>query len=81
MSLATFEIYRTESGSVYEVADGRIRRAGGDGTGPLDEWAEVKSINRLPAALMRPGHSGEILEIVLANGRRVLTSRLVPPVG
>lgn len=81
MSLATIEIYRTESGSVYEVAGGRIRRVGGDGGGPLDDWVEYKAIHAVPAALLRPGSTGDVLEIVLATGRRVLTSRLVTPAG
>ena len=79
MSTATLEIYRTESGSVYEVVGRQIRRAGGDGTGPLDNWHTYVAINRLPAALFRPGTTGEVLEVVLRGGRRIYTSRLVLP--
>lgn len=76
---ATIEIYRTESGSVYEVVGNQIRRTGGDGSGPLDDWEEYVQVNRLPAALFRPGTAGEVLEVVLRGGRRVYTSRLVLP--
>ena len=81
MSLATIEIYRTESGSVYEVAGGRVRRVGGDVAGGMGDWVEYRAISAIPAALLRPGSTGEVLEIVLADGRRVLTSRLVAPAG
>jgi hypothetical protein len=79
MSVATCEIYRTESGSLYEASEGRIRKVAGDGSGPLEDWTPYVQLNRLPAALLRPGTKGEILEIVLGTGKRVLTSRLVPP--
>ncbi len=79
MPTPTLEIYRTESGSLYEVEGRRIRRVGGDGTGPLDDWTPYVAVARLPAALFRPGSDGEILEVVLENGRRIYTSRLVPP--
>ena len=79
MSLATCEIYRTESGSLYEASEGRIRKIAGDGSGALEEWTPYVQLNRLPAALLRPGTEGEVLEIVLGAGRRVVTSRLVPP--
>ena len=79
VATATIEIYRTESGSVYEVAGRMVRRAGGDGSGPLDSWQAYVAINRLPAALRSPGTPGEVLEIVLESGRRVTTSRLRLP--
>lgn len=81
VSTATLEIYRTESGAVYEVDGTRIRRTGVDGRGPIEGWQEYRSINRLPASLLAPGESGEVLEVVLATGRRLLTSRLVLPIG
>lgn len=81
MSTATLEIYRTESGSVYEVVGRQIRRHGGDGSGPVDDWTDYVAVSRLPAALFRPGCPGEILEIVLRGGRRIYTSRLVLPLG
>lgn len=66
---------------MYEVAGHLIRRHGADGSGPVDEWTEYVAVNRLPAALLRPGCPGEILEIVLRGGRRIYTSRLVLPIG
>jgi hypothetical protein len=79
MSAATLEIYRTESGAVYEVAGTMIRRTGRDGDGPAAEWQEFTAIGRIPASLFTPGETGEILEVVLANGRRIYTSRLLTP--
>lgn len=79
MSTATIEIYRTESGSVYEVVGRSVRRTSADGSGPLGDWQPYASISRLPAALLSPGTKGEVLEIVLVGGRRVYTSRLVVP--
>lgn len=79
VSTATIEIYRTESGAVYEVVGTQIRRTGVDGKGPIEGWQEYRSITRIPAGLLAPGESGEILEVVLASGRRLLTSRLLVP--
>ena len=76
MSTATIEVYRTESGSVYEVADGRVRRAHAT---DVEEWQPYTAINRIPAALFRPGTHGEVLEILLHTGDRVYTSRLILP--
>ena len=81
MSTATIEIYRTESGSVYEVVGQSVRRTNSDGSGPLGDWQPYASINRLPAALLSPGSTGEVLEIVLVGGKRVYPSRLVVPTG
>ena len=81
MSTATVEIYRTESGSVYEVAGDQVRRSSTDGHPTLDGWQTYRSINRLPASLFKPGQPGEVLEVVLDNGRRIYTSRLVLPFG
>ncbi|CAN5443491.1 hypothetical protein BH23ACT9_BH23ACT9_40200 [soil metagenome] len=78
MSTGTLEIYRTESGSVYEVAGNRIRRTSVSGVNP---WQEYRSINRLPASLFSPGEPGEVLEVVLGDGKRIFTSRLVLPFG
>lgn len=64
---------------MYEVVGRQVRRAGGDGSGPLDAWHPYVAINRLPAALRSPGTPGEVLEIVLEGGRRVYTSRLRMP--
>lgn len=79
MALATCEIYCTESGATYEVADGRVRRAGPRRPGLLTDWTPYAALNRLPATLVRPGAQGEVLEIVLTTGKRIITSRLVPP--
>ncbi len=81
MSTATVEIYRTESGSVYEVEGDRIRRSSDDGRPGLDGWQTYRAINRVPASLFAPGQRGEVLEVVLTTGRRIYTSRLVPPYG
>lgn len=79
MSAATLEIYRTESGAVYEVAGNMIRRTGSSG-GPAREWMEYTAISRIPASLFNPGQQGEVLEVVLTTGRRIFTSRLIAPV-
>ncbi|MEE8602343.1 hypothetical protein [Euzebya tangerina] len=79
MATATLEIYRTESGSVYEVADGRVRRAATSRIGEVDQWQPYVAINRIPAALFTPGTAGEVLEILLESGQRIYTSRLIPP--
>lgn len=79
MSTATLEIYRTESGAVYEVVGTQIRRTGVDGVGPIEGWQEYRTINRIPAGLLSPGSAGEVLEVVLKSGRRILTSRLITP--
>lgn len=79
MTTATLEIYRTESGAVYEVVGRRVRRTSTTGDGPIGDWQDYVAINRLPAALMRPGSQGEVLEILLVGGRRIYTSRLVVP--
>lgn len=79
-SLATARLYRTESGSVYEVRGSEIRRHGGRSS-TLSDWTPFVSLTRLPAAAARVEGDGEILEIRLATGRRVFTSRLVPLVG
>ncbi len=79
MSTATVEIYRTESGSVYEVEGGRIRRFADDAHAGLDDWQPYHAINRLPASLFAPGQPGEVLEVVLTSGRRIYTSRLTLP--
>ena len=79
MSTATLELYRTESGSTYEVVGRQIRRANADASGLLGSWTPYERINRLPAALFHPGSQGEILEIVLTTGRRIYTSRLLTP--
>ena len=81
MTTATTEIYRTESGAIYEVLGNRIRRHASDRPGLVEDWEEYRSISRLPASLLRAGEAGEVLEVVLANGRRVFTSRLVVPFG
>ncbi|WP_370324497.1 hypothetical protein [Euzebya sp.] len=81
MSTATLEIYRTESGSVYEIAGRRIRRVAGDGSGAIEGWQEYVAINRVPASIFHPGATGEILEVVLRGGRRMYTSRLILPFG
>lgn len=79
MSTATIEIYRTESGSVYEVYDGRVRRHARDHKGAAEEWTPYVAISRIPAAVLRPGTQGEVLEIVLRGGRRIYTSRITSP--
>ena len=79
MSTATLEIYRTESGAVYEVAGNKIRRHSATRDGLVADWQEYRSISRLPASLLSPGEEGEVLEVVLASGRRIFTSRLVLP--
>lgn len=80
MTTATMEIYRTESGSVYEVVGGRIRRVSQDDTAVvIDQWQDYTAINRLPAALFTPGTTGEVLEVLLTSGRRIYTSPLVRP--
>jgi hypothetical protein len=79
MSTATVEIYRTESGSVYEVVGDQVRRSAVDGRPALEGWQRYRSINRLPASLFKPGQQGEVLEVVLEDGRRIYTSRLVTP--
>ncbi|MGI9018954.1 MAG: hypothetical protein ACR2HR_17945 [Euzebya sp.] len=81
MSSATMEIYRTESGSVYEVVGSQIRRVSGENGSSVQEWQEYVSINRLPASLFAPGQAGEVLEVLLASGKRIFTSRLVQPFG
>lgn len=81
MSTATVEIYRTESGSVYEVVGDQIRRTSDEGRPDIDGWQTYRSINRLPASLFRPGQPGEVLEVLLESGRRIYTSRLVLPFG
>lgn len=80
MTTSTVEIYRTESGSVYEVMGDQVRRCSADATGPANEWSDYAAINRLPASVFRPGVSGEVLEIILRGGRRIYTSRLIVPV-
>lgn len=77
----TVEMYRTESGSVYEVDGDRIRRHADDDRVPTGEWQRYRAISRLPASLFAPGEPGEVLEVVLADGRRIYTSRLVHPFG
>ena len=79
MTTATLEIYRTESGSTYEVVGDLVRRVSGSGDSAVAAWERYESINRVPAAALRPGVRGEALEIVLTSGRRLLTSRLVMP--
>jgi hypothetical protein len=79
MSTATIEIYRTESGAVYEVVGDKVRRVSVDGRPSLSGWQTYRSISRIPAGLFRPGEQGEVLEVLLADGRRITTSRLVPP--
>ncbi len=79
MSTATVEIYRTESGSVYEVEGQMIRRT--STAGPPASWQRYRSISRVPASLFAPGESGEVLEVLMEDGRRIFTSRLVLPFG
>ncbi|HUG86452.1 MAG TPA: hypothetical protein VMM13_17935, partial [Euzebya sp.] len=60
-------------------AGNRIRRSSPDHSGLVAQWEEYRSISRLPASLLSPGQPGEVLEVVLASGRRLFTSRLVLP--
>lgn len=73
----TLDCYRTASGSVYEVLDGCVRKAGGDPSGRVHGWTPYRSIARVPACVKGPGRTGEILEIVLESGRALYTTRVI----
>ena len=78
MSTATHTLprttYTTRSGSVYELSGSRIRRANGDGSGPVDDWTPYREADLIPAAARWPGQQGRILEVLLADGERLYTS-------
>lgn len=76
-ALGTAEIYRTESGSIYELRGNELRCTGGSNP-TLEDWTPVESVNRLPAIAAGRLGGGEILEIRLTDGKRIFTSRLVP---